>query len=104
MQQPKRWRVGPFAKGAYSRTGGHIKILGMIYAWTHCQDRFSQIFEFSLFGLLACKWFNRRFQWALCGVSIAFKQARWRYGLREKRKERRAHLKKLNKMLADSRV
>lgn len=94
----KRWKIGPFASGAYSETGGHWKVLGFMRSWvpSPCRLPGSQAFhwrvkhEMSLFGAFACQWGDGHpFQWAFFSARIEFRRARWRYGEREKARIRR---------------
>lgn len=105
----KRWEIGPFASGAYSPTGGHWKVLGLMRSWIphpswHDVKTWCVVNELSLFGAFACRWGDGRFQWAFFSMSVTFRRARWRYGEREKRRQERASRKRWEKTIEKARA
>lgn len=88
MTAHQRWKIGPFANGAYSPTGGHWRVLGLTRTWLP-QPPFAQ-YEWSLFDLFAFRWTSDRgWEWALGRIEFRFISARWRYMAADERRWRK---------------
>lgn len=84
MDTHKRWKFWPFS-GADGESGGHVKSLGFIYAWTAT----GPMWEFEFFRLFAVENRDGRTRWAVASFSLTMTRARWRMGKREDARHRR---------------
>jgi hypothetical protein len=95
----ERWKVGPFAHGAYGETGGHWSVLGLLHTWLP-HPPYRQ-YEWSLFNLVAVRWTtDRGWDLGFAKLECKFTPARWRYMAREEARQRRASRKRYEKARA----
>ena len=86
----KRWEFKPFFLCSRGETGGHVRTCGIFYGWTSQKNSWWSR-EFTMWGLFGIEWREDGVRWAVASIapSLNFKNARWRFGDREKARNNR---------------